>query len=62
MTDFKAKFYNWLNTSLHSPFDSLEDKFKFEDKLENLKSSSNFELTEYKIQSTDNSTLRYLYF
>ncbi|NQY80019.1 MAG: alpha/beta hydrolase fold domain-containing protein [Candidatus Caenarcaniphilales bacterium] len=62
MSDLKSNFYNWLNTSLHSPFDSLQDKFKFEDKLENLKSSSNFELTEYKIQSADDSDLRYLYF
>ena len=62
MSDLKSKFYNWLNTSLHSPFDSLEDKFKFEDKLENLKSSSNFELAEFKVKSADHSDLRYLYF
>lgn len=62
MNNLKSKFYNWLNTTLHSPFDSLEDKFKFEDKLENLKFSNNFELSEYKIKSADNSDLRYLYF
>ena len=62
MNDLESKFYNWLNTSLHSPFDSLEDKFKFEDKLDRLKSQSNFELHEYKIKSVDNSDLRYLYF